>query len=202
MARREEEPGFASRLLHIPAILVASRFFLGPLLVAVSILGAPGWIITVLLVAMLSDIFDGVIARRLGIATEGLRVLDSRADAWFFLCVGLAAWLPVPKIVLAYATPIVAEVVIQAATYAYDLIRYGRLTSLHAYSAKVWGFSLYVAAASLLAFHNGAFIWIAFAFGIVSVFDAMIIKLILPGWRHDILSCVHAWRLRQTEQSG
>jgi len=183
---------------NVPALLVASRFVLGPLVVALSLLGeTPTWILLVLLAAMLSDILDGVIARRLKIVTARLRVADSWADAWFFVCIGLAAWLTVPEIIRAYWIPLSIEVVLQVAAYTYDLIRYGRISSLHAYSAKAWGASLYFAAAGLLAFHTGALIWLAFGFGLASAIDATAIKLILPGWNHDVLSAWHAWRMRQ-----
>lgn len=42
--------------------------------------------------AFLSDVFEGVIARRLGIATPGLRRLDSAADTLFFVAVAIVAW--------------------------------------------------------------------------------------------------------------
>lgn len=82
---------------RVPAILVASRFVFGPavLLLALRPWGNV-WLLGVLLASMFSDIFDGVIARRLKMATEGLRVWDSRADAWFFAWVGMSIWFAHP----------------------------------------------------------------------------------------------------------
>lgn len=151
---------------------------------------------------MLSDIYDGVIARRLGIATAPLRVMDSRADAWFFLWVGAGAWFAAPEVVRTYWLPISVEIMLQAAAYSYDLIRYRRITSLHAYSAKIWGVTLYLAAVGLLALHSGVLIWLAFAAGLASAADAMAIKLILPGWQHDILSFRHALFLRHASEAN
>lgn len=183
----------------IPGFLIASRVVLGPALVVLCVLHAPpGGIIAVLAAAMLSDLFDGIIARRLGIATASIRVADSRADAWFFLCVGLAACLTARRILGFYAIPILTELLLQIASYSFDLVRYRRLASLHAYSAKIWGFSLYAAAGALLAYHYGGLIWVSFAFGIVSFIDSLAIKLILPGWHHDVLSAFHALRRRRT----
>jgi phosphatidylglycerophosphate synthase len=187
----------------IPALLIAIRFWLAPLLFVLSSQAdAPVWIVTVLVAAMLSDIFDGVIARRLGIATERLRVADSWTDAWFFAWVGLSAWFAAGSILSAYWIPLAAELVLQIASYAYDLTRYRRITSLHAYSAKAWGFSLYIAAGGLLAFHTGALIWPAFVLGIAAALDGMAIKLILPGWQHDVLSTFHAVRMRERATSA
>jgi phosphatidylglycerophosphate synthase len=170
------------------------------LLIQCRLHAGPEWILLTLLGAMLSDIFDGVIARRLGIASEPLRVADSRADAWFFICVGISAWLAAASVVRAYAFPLLTELVLQAAAYTYDLIRYGRIASLHAYSAKLWGFSLYLASAGLLAFHSGALIWAVFGLGIISAIDSMAIKLILPDWQHDVPSALHAWRMRHSRE--
>jgi phosphatidylglycerophosphate synthase len=188
----------------IPAFLIAVRLALGPVLfIFATRPAAPAWILSILFGAMLSDIFDGVIARRLGIATERLRVADSWTDAWFFVWVGFSAWIAAGSILGAYWILISIEVMLQAGSYGYDLIRYRRITSLHAYSAKLWGFSLYVAAAGLLGFHTGVLIWPAFLLGLAAAVDGLAIKLILPGWQHDILSTLHALRTREcTRASG
>jgi len=183
----------------IPAALIAVRVSLGPVLLLVAVSAEmPAAVVAILAAAMLSDLFDGIVARRLGIATARLREADSFADAWFFLWVAASAWLAAPEVIRAYWLPIAIEIVLQLGAYTHDLIRYRRIASLHAYSAKVWGFSLYVAAAFLIAYHNGAMIWVAFGFGILSAIDATAIKIILPGWHHDVLSFVHAWRQKSS----
>ena len=183
-----------------PACLIVLRIALGPLLVWAVFRGAPEALVGGILgVAMLSDIFDGVIARRLKIATARLRVADSWADAWFFGCVGASCWLAKGEVVRHYALPICLELLLQGVSYTYDLVRYGRITSIHAYTAKAWGFSLYLATFSLLLFGVGSPIWLCFCFGLAAFIDGAAIKLILPGWRHDVPSMFHALRLRQAE---
>ena len=189
-----------SLVRSVPAALIALRFILGPVLIFVCLRSYSAAVVVVMLTAMLSDIFDGVIARRLKIVTEGLRVADSWVDAWFFMCAGVSAILATPDILRAYAIPISIEVGLQIASYVFDLIRYKRIASLHAMSAKVWAFTLYLATIGMLAFHTGVLIWVAFAFGIVSAIDALVIKLLIPGWRHDVLSTFHALRLRRNAE--
>ena len=192
---RELQKTSTSLKQRIPALLIAARILLGPLLFGLVLTNqGPALILAALIAAMLSDIFDGVIARRMKIATERLRVADSYTDAWFFVWVGAAIWRAVPQLVEDYRLPLLTELALQLASYAYDLVRYRRISSLHAYSAKLWAITLFIAAGSLLAFHYGPPIWLTFAFGLVSFFDALAIKLILPGWHHDVLSAVHAWR--------
>lgn len=148
-----------------------------------------------MLAAMLSDIFDGVIARKFKIVTERLRVADSRTDAWFFMWVGVSCVVVAPDILRAYVVPIAIEVGLQISSYAYDLLRYKRISSLHAVSAKIWAFTLYLATIGILAYHTGVLIWVAFGFGIISAIDALAIKLLIPEWQHDVLSTFHALAL-------
>jgi phosphatidylglycerophosphate synthase len=191
-----------SLLKKLPTALIALRFVLGPVLIFVCLRYWSIAIVAVLISAMLSDIFDGVIARRLGVATERLRVADSWVDAWFFICVGASAVLTVPDILRAYWIPIAIDVCLQLAAYTYDIVRFKRIASLHAYSAKIWAFTLYCAVIALLAFHFGALIWVSFAFGIVSAIDAMAIKLLIPTWQHDVLSSFHALKARRASNEG
>jgi len=63
---------------------------LAPVLVWLVYAGATGVVFAgVVLVAFVSDYFDGVIARRLGVASAELRHFDSRADLVFY---ATAAW--------------------------------------------------------------------------------------------------------------
>lgn len=70
---------------HIPAALIAFRAFM---ILVVPILGWYGHgplLAQVILAATLSDIFDGIIARRLSVSTTNLRKADSTVDLFFWL---------------------------------------------------------------------------------------------------------------------
>ena len=53
--------------------------------------------------AFLSDIFDGVIARRLGVSIASLRKADSWADVCLYLCVGISAFLVHSDVIIAFS---------------------------------------------------------------------------------------------------
>jgi phosphatidylglycerophosphate synthase len=53
--------------------------------------------------AFLSDVFDGIAARRLGVATTALRRLDSAADTVFYVAAAYAAWELYPEAVSRHA---------------------------------------------------------------------------------------------------
>ncbi|MES4793470.1 MAG: CDP-diacylglycerol--glycerol-3-phosphate 3-phosphatidyltransferase, partial [Chloroflexota bacterium] len=75
----------------LPWALVALRAVLGPLLLLAVWAGRSGpLVIAGLTAGFLSDVFDGVIARLLGSATERLRVADSWTDAFYYLCLGVS----------------------------------------------------------------------------------------------------------------
>ncbi len=91
---------------------------------------------------------------------------------------------------------------LQLFSYAFDLVKYRRIASFHAYTAKAWGITLFLAAAALLGFHTGGvFLWLAILLGIVSNLDGLAIKVILPEWQPDVPSVFHALRLRQTRRA-
>jgi CDP-diacylglycerol--glycerol-3-phosphate 3-phosphatidyltransferase len=180
----------------VPPLLIAFRVTLGPLLlVAATHPAMIAWIVPILAAATISDIFDGVIARKIGTATEELRVADSRADFWFYMWVCAACWARSADIITAFRVPLLTLLCMDVASYGIDLIKFKRIATFHAYTAKVWGLTLFVCAVALLGFHRGGiWMWLMISVGIISNLDGLTIKLILPEWQHDVLSCVHAWR--------
>jgi CDP-diacylglycerol--glycerol-3-phosphate 3-phosphatidyltransferase len=72
---------------QIPWMMAAGRAALGPVLIAGEACGWNGLALaSMVLTALQSDIFDGVLARRWGCDTGGVRLFDSMADTVFYLC--------------------------------------------------------------------------------------------------------------------
>jgi len=180
----------------LPSALIVLRVLLGPaLLIVVKDPKLHAWIGPVLVAATLSDIFDGVVARRLGIATEALRVADGRADFWFYMWVCASVWARSADIVIQFRIPLAILICMDAISYCIDLIKFKRIATFHAYTAKIWGLTLFLASCALLVFHaGGGWMWLAITAGIISNLDGLAIKLILPTWQHDVPSCWHAWK--------
>ena len=75
----------------IPVGLIYSRLLIGLLLVGLSYYHAPYYgpvAVALLVVGVLTDVFDGIVARQLGISTQRLRRLGERARRR-----GMSAWL-------------------------------------------------------------------------------------------------------------
>jgi phosphatidylglycerophosphate synthase len=197
----KQRPGI---LRQIPALLVATRLLLGPVLLFSAARGATGgWFLLGIGAAFLSDVFDGIIARRLKIATERLRVADSWTDALFYACMAASAWWTRPEVVLRFRLPLLGLFCLQLFSWALDLVRYQRIATFHAYSAKAWGITLFAATLALfLPVDPAPFLWLMIAGGIISNLEGLAIKLLLPAWRHDVPSFRHALRLRRAEQAA
>ena len=185
--------------LSVPWTLCLSRFLLGPLLVWLA--GGPPrpWLFLALLLAgLLSDILDGLSARRLGVATVSLRVWDSRADLVFWLCTALAAYRAHPEVVLEHAGWIAALVASEASTYLVGFVRFGKPMSTHALLAKVFGLSLFGALTAALCFGvAGIPFYLCMVLGIAANTEIVIIAFILPEWQADVPTWRQALRIRR-----
>jgi len=149
-------------------------------------------------IAVMSDIFDGIIARRLDVSTEGLRTADSWADRWLYLCVAIAAWRTHAEVILDFREPLLTVVGLQGMWWVVNLAKYGRPASYHTYSAKAWGLSLISVAIALFGYNTGGLmLWIAIILGCFHTLEEIMMTLLLPTWHHDVLSIVHAFRLRR-----
>lgn len=151
----------------------------------------------------LSDIYDGILARRWGTATAALRVGDSVADTVFYLGV-LAAiverhW-PVLRDRLAW---LAALLLLEALRMVFDWAKYGRMASYHSYAAKLWGILLAVATVSVLCLDRAYWlVTIAMAWGILCDLEGLAMSLMLPEWAHDVKTLRWALLLRREMLAG
>jgi phosphatidylglycerophosphate synthase len=185
------------KLASVPWMLVGLRFIIAPLLLLDAINGKTG-ILFILgyITAVISDIFDGIIARRLGVSTAKLRQADSWADISLYLCIALSAWLVYPAVILTFQTPLLIAITLQLTLFAVSLIKFGKLPSFHTYTAKAWGISLLVAVVGLFGYGWSSGIWGAVWLCVINSVEEIIMTLILPKWTHDVLSVAHAIHLR------
>jgi CDP-diacylglycerol--glycerol-3-phosphate 3-phosphatidyltransferase len=182
-----------------PLALTMLRLLLAPLVVCL----AYAWpfgpaFVACLGVGLFSDVFDGILARRLGVATHALRRLDSAADIVFYLAVLWSAAVLYPAVLWAYAPGFGAVLALEAACQWVSFARSGRSPATHAYSAKCWVLFLFAASVALLGFgQSRGFMEAMIAVGCVADLEAIAILLVAPPPAVDIPSIFHAWRLRR-----
>jgi CDP-diacylglycerol--glycerol-3-phosphate 3-phosphatidyltransferase len=192
------EAGSRSAKERIPWLMAASRAALGPVVILGERARWNGVTLAVLVVtALLSDIFDGVLARRWKCDSAGVRLFDSMADIIFYTCCAIALWMRHPSVVRGLVAPIAAVVGLEALCLAVAFIKFGKLPSYHSYLAKIWG--LVLASALVAAFaakHPAGWLVAALALGTLSNLEGLAMSLIIPVWRQDVKTLAEAWRLR------
>ena len=187
-------------LRSVPMGLTVLRLLLAPVLVWLVYAGAPGVVFAgVVLVAFVSDYFDGVIARKLGLASAELRHFDSRADLVFYATAAWAVWRLHPDVVRSVAVPGLIVIGLDVVRHVFDFAKFGRDVAYHAWSSKVWGLSLALALVLLMAFGvSRPFVGIAVVLGLIAQIEGLLISVALPVWTHDVPTLIRALRIRNT----
>ena len=185
----------------VPLLLILFRLVLGPVMIVLAYSYGQSvrlTLIFLLLAGILSDIFDGIVARQQGISTATLRRMDSQTDLIFWLCAGWCAWLLSPHIIMANKYAIIMLFVMEGLTYVFSFAKFGKETCTHALLSKLWGITLFAAFTAILGFdYGGVPLALAIIFGVISHLDVYLIILFLPRWTHDVPSAWHAWQIRQ-----
>lgn len=188
------------KMKYLPIGLVTLRFFLGPVLAISCLLGFDSTVYIIILTAgFLSDVFDGIIARKLGVSTERLRSLDSWADTSFYICVfGVSLYLYFP-IIKEHSGPILLLLSLEVVRHVFDQIKYGKSASYHMWSAKLWGIFLFLGFVELLGFGEiGVFFKAAVILGILTDIEGLLSSLILSSWRADVPTIYHAYKIEKS----
>ena len=188
---------------NIPSILVVLRFIIAPLLLVDAFDGQTTiWFIVGYVIAVISDIFDGIIARRLKVSTSKLRQADSWADICLYLCIAISTWLVYPQVILDFQAPLLLAVSAQLTLFAISLIKFQKFPSFHTYTAKIWGITLLIATVALFGFDYTKTLWLAILLCLINSCEEVIMTLLLPQWQCDILSIFHAIKLIQTNTTA
>ncbi len=182
---------------RIPVALTLLRATLVPVLIWLALANPSRLAFGLCLVAaLMSDILDGIVARRLRVAEDALRRLDSSADTVFYMGAAFAAWWVHPSAITSHIPALAVLVLLEISRYAVDLRKFGREASYHAWSSKVWGIALFCGFFALLALNRGSFaIALAIYVGIAADIEGLAISFMLPEWRADVPTFFHAYRL-------
>ena len=184
-----------------PLILLYSRLALGGALVALGYGHGPHWgrwAVALLALGVLTDVLDGVVARRLGVSTERLRRLDSTIDQVFWALAVLAAYLGCPGFFGRYAAPLLALLGAEALIYAVSFVKFRREVATHTFGAKAWVLVSLAALAQLyLSCGAGRLFWACIWLGLLTRLEIVGILLVLRTWATDVPTLYHAWQLRR-----
>jgi len=180
--------------------MVMFRAAMAPLLVLLALgMEHPQlWLGSIIAVASISDLFDGILARRWGTATSRLRIADSVADLLFYVCVLAAIVARHWPVVRDRIVWVAALLLFEALRMLFDFVKYRRMASYHSYASKLWGFLLAMTAIALLGFDRAFWlVTLALAWGILCNVEGLTMSVLLPEWTHDIKSLRSAFAVRR-----
>ena len=149
---------------HLPCALTTLRLLLGPVALAGALTNVSRWIYLPILVAgTLSDIFDGILARRLGVATPALRRYDSITDVIYYLFILGAAWILCQPVIRQNLLLLVLILLSEAGVIFVCYAKFGKYPATHSWLAKFYGLCLLGGLIALLVFNAGSWALIALA---------------------------------------
>jgi phosphatidylglycerophosphate synthase len=183
--------------------LTTLRAILVPVVIFLAERKAPGRAFaSCLVIAFVSDIYDGVIARRFEVATPGLRRFDSITDTAFYVAVTYATWLCYPNVIRTNVAGILVIFALEITRYVYDLRKFKREASYHMWSAKLFGIFLFAAFFALFGFGTPKLMPLAIIIGIIAELEGLAASFVLPKWTHDVPTIRHAYAIAKSGRFG
>ena len=189
---------------HLPIALIFLRLFLGISVLLLSIIAPADFqllIICLIIIGFVTDILDGIIARRLNISTLVLRRWDSAVDQVFWVCAFITAYLISPDFFKNNISKFVIVLALEAATYLVCFLRFKKEVATHSILSKFWVISML--AVLLQVIYSGgshSSLYICFYLGIISRLEIIAILIILRNWTSDVPTAYHALQLRKGKE--
>lgn len=186
---------------NIPFLLIYSRIVIGiiiGILAFYKIENYSIWIVILMSLGLITDIFDGIIARKLNASTEKLRIWDSNVDQFFWLIViGSIFYLKIDFIKESIIW-VVVIISLEILCYLVSYFKFKKSIATHSILAKLWTLTLLGFLIDLVL--NGTsyipFI-ICVVLGIVSRIEIILIILKLNKWTTDVPSILSVSKLNQ-----
>jgi phosphatidylglycerophosphate synthase len=188
----------------VPIALIISRLAIGITLVPLSILQVRHYkiiAIVLLSVGLLTDIFDGIIARKYLVSTQTLRRLDSGIDQIFFILVAVATYLQCPEFFKLNATKLIILLGTEALTYIISYVKFKKEIATHSIGAKIWTLLLFGTLVQIILQCQSTLLFeIFFWMGVVTRMEIITIIITLKEWTNDVPTFYHSIKLRQGKQ--
>ncbi|MDB6057135.1 MAG: CDP-alcohol phosphatidyltransferase family protein, partial [Verrucomicrobiales bacterium] len=176
-----------------PLSLTLLRLVLGPVAILIAVENWPHHLfVPILMAGILSDYFDGVLARRFNVAFPWVRRLDSVTDVVFYLCILVSAWLVSRSTIVGGLVPVMVMVVGELVCHGVGLVKFKAVPAVHAISAKVYGLCVFIACLGVISYGAGP--WMLWGLAVVSVIangEIVVILVLSKEAPVDVLSIFH-----------
>ncbi|MDY0906147.1 CDP-alcohol phosphatidyltransferase family protein [Pedobacter sp. CFBP9032] len=189
---------------NIPLILIYSRLFIGFGIIILSVLHIDHYAflsISLLTIGLLTDVFDGIIARKLNISSEKLRRLDSGIDQVFFISVAISTYIQCPNFFKLNLMKLIVLFSAEALIYLVSYIKFKKEIATHSIGAKIWTLILFATLVEIMVHCKSVVLFeLCLWIGLLTRLEILAIILILKKWTNDVPTIYHAIRLRQGKE--
>lgn len=185
---------------NIPKTLLFSRLAFAFVIILLTLIrptSSKGIVLSLMYMGIITDIFDGIIARRLNVSSKDFRILDTAFDLLFYASILCYIYRVAPGVFSKNRLLIQVIICLECLMYFVSLIKFRKLPSPHAILSKFWGLYLTVEFTLLIMGVAGWHFTFALLIGVIVHVDRVLIYTLIRQWDHDIPSCYHAFQLRQ-----
>jgi hypothetical protein len=182
--------------MSVAGLLMGFRAICAPAMFVLACFEFPGVLIAAVLAAgFASDLLDALIVRRTRTPNPTLRYADTLVDTLFYAAAAAAMAVAVPGAFAGTGLLLVVLITIHVSRATFELTKYGRVASYHMWSAKALGVLLAVAIGwTLVTGTPHALLTWALWLGIANEVEGFAASAVLPAWRADVPSLLHALR--------
>jgi CDP-diacylglycerol--glycerol-3-phosphate 3-phosphatidyltransferase len=185
---------------NTPFYLIYSRIVFALLILSQVFYQIDGfeWYIAVFMVlGLLSDVFDGIIARKLNVSSEKLRIWDSNVDQFFWVTVIFAVFYLRFPMIKPLLLPISILLLFEVSTYLVSYFKFRKTIATHSILAKLWTISLLVFLLELTLNSSTLSFYFCFILGLISRIEILLIIVKLDKWTTDVPSIFSVHKLNK-----
>ncbi|SMD03046.1 CDP-alcohol phosphatidyltransferase family protein [Pedobacter africanus] len=188
-------------LKHIPILLIYSRLLFSVLILLLSFIQPEHFrpIINMLLITgLITDVFDGIIARKLNVSTVKLRRMDSFIDQVFWLSALTAAYVICSDFFKENGLLLLTLLGAEALTYIVSYLKFRKEVATHAIASKIWTLTILATLVQLMATCDSGWLFMTcFYLGMITRMEIIAILFIIRKWENDVPSLYHAVMIRK-----
>lgn len=154
-----------------------------------------------LVVGLLSDVLDGMLARKFGVSSEKFRRLDSNIDQVFYLGMLAGMFVHSSLFFAQNLWQIVGLVSLEVSIYLVSFLRFKKEVATHSWGAKLWSISLVVTFIDVIVNETSGTVFLfCFWLGTISRLEIIAILFTLREWTNDVPTIFHAVQLRKGKE--
>jgi len=174
-------------IFTIPNILGFYRLLAFPFILWFALSGKEDLFAVFLVINLLTDVADGLIARKYKIESEFGARLDSLADIFTYVLAFTGIYIFKLEDFIPHLTSFILFLGMMALIVIVSLIKFGRFPSFHLYSTRIGG---YIQGAFFIVLFTYGFIspfyYLMITWGIISAVEHIAIQLIIPRMRSNV----------------